>query len=379
MEEWILDQFLALARRATASQRPWYWDTFLERARPLPPHGLRQRVHLSRVGLVRLRRARAPTSAPGCARSIRRRGTRSIRSGSRSPSAGAPPIRGNDFAVHGTAIVSFCDLCQLVLCGGTPAQNTAEVVERDGRKYIFCSAPCRWIFEREPERYAAHKDVVKRVLAGEAPANLIALLRRNFGLDHATWGKDAFQGDYPWLDRTSAAAARPRPGETANGHGNGDASRLAPPSAGRPPVMPVYGFAEGDTLGVVVLVRPDETARDLAQQLREAVAVRVAPRGEARIMLRGQLARSARHPARRRDRPTRPRRSGLARARTGPADVVEGGLARGGAMDWREVGPGDRRAKVAAGECRRRGPRLRGSLRAPVLAAQPGAAGRVGS
>ena len=29
--------------------------------------------------------------------------------------------RGNDFAVHGTSIVSFCDLCQLVLCGGTPA------------------------------------------------------------------------------------------------------------------------------------------------------------------------------------------------------------------------------------------------------------------
>jgi hypothetical protein len=53
--------------------------------------------------------------------------------------------------------------------------------------------------------------------------------------------------------------------------------------------MPVYGFAEGDTMGVVVLVRPDETARDLAQHLRDAVAVRVAPRGEARIMLRGQL------------------------------------------------------------------------------------------
>jgi hypothetical protein len=59
--------------------------------------------------------------------------------------------------------------------------------------------------------------------------------------------------------------------------------------AGRPPVMPVYGFAEGDTMGVVVLVRPDDTASELAQQLREAVAVRVAPRGEARVMLNGQL------------------------------------------------------------------------------------------
>src|SRR5678816_1243084 len=30
---------------------------------------------------------------------------------------------GNEFAVHGTAIVTFCDLCQLVLCGGTPRKN----------------------------------------------------------------------------------------------------------------------------------------------------------------------------------------------------------------------------------------------------------------
>ena len=76
---------------------------------------------------------------------------------------------GNDFAVHGTAIVGFCELCQLVLCGGTPARNSAVIVERDGRKYIFCSEPCRWIFEREPERYAAHKGVVKRVLTARRP------------------------------------------------------------------------------------------------------------------------------------------------------------------------------------------------------------------
>jgi hypothetical protein len=111
-------------------------------------------------------------------------------------------------------------------------------------------------------------------------------LRRSFGLDHATWGKDAFQGDYPWLDRTGVT--KPRPGEAVPG-GNGEPARPPAMGAGRPPVMPVYGFAEGDTMGVVVLVRPDDTASELAQQLREAVAVRVAPRGEARVMLNGQL------------------------------------------------------------------------------------------
>jgi toluene monooxygenase system protein A len=72
-------------------------------------------------------------------------------------------------------------------------------VEHEGRKRIFCSEPCRWIFEREPERYAGHKEVVKRVLAGEAPANLIALLQRYFGLTYDDWGKDAHGGRYPWM------------------------------------------------------------------------------------------------------------------------------------------------------------------------------------
>jgi toluene monooxygenase system protein A len=65
---------------------------------------------------------------------------------------------GVEWGAHGTAIVTFCDLCQLVLCGGAPPGNTAQVLNYDGKKYIFCSEPCRWIFEREPARYAGHKD-----------------------------------------------------------------------------------------------------------------------------------------------------------------------------------------------------------------------------
>jgi toluene monooxygenase system protein A len=108
---------------------------------------------------------------------------------------------GNDFAVHGTAIVGFCELCQLVLCNGTPARNSAVVVTAGGRRRIFCSEPCRWIFESEPERYAAHKGIVQRVLDGEAPPNLLALLRQTFGLRFEIWGKDSFAGVYPWMQR----------------------------------------------------------------------------------------------------------------------------------------------------------------------------------
>ena len=84
---------------------------------------------------------------------------------------------------------------------GSLWQKTASGRGFLSRSCRIASDPCRWLFEQEPERYAAHKDVVKRVLAGEAPANLIALVQRYFGLRYETWGKDAFGGEYPWLER----------------------------------------------------------------------------------------------------------------------------------------------------------------------------------
>jgi toluene monooxygenase system protein A len=86
------------------------------------------------------------------------------------------------------------------LSGGTPSRNTARTLVHKGEKYVFCSEPCMWIFERESERYAGHKDVVKRILGGQAPANLLELLKY-FGLTEASWGKDVAGGDYAWLSR----------------------------------------------------------------------------------------------------------------------------------------------------------------------------------
>lgn len=121
---------------------------------------------------------------------------------------------GIDFAVHGSAIIGFCSLCQLPLCHGTPAQNAAISQVHDGQRYILCSEPCREIFLREPERYAGHKDLVKRVLAGEAPANLMGMLVDYFGLRYESWGKDAHAGEYPFIARTPVEAPAPPPYKT---------------------------------------------------------------------------------------------------------------------------------------------------------------------
>jgi toluene monooxygenase system protein A len=108
---------------------------------------------------------------------------------------------GNDFGVHGTCIIGFCSLCQLVLSQGTPQKNAVCTLDYHGEKYIFCSEPCKWIFESEPHRYADHKDLVKKVLAGEAPGNLLAMVKQHFGLTFENWGKDLHKGDYHWMHR----------------------------------------------------------------------------------------------------------------------------------------------------------------------------------
>jgi hypothetical protein len=48
--------------------------------------------------------------------------------------------------------------------------------------------------------------LVKRVLSGEAPADLTALVTSYFSLTPDTWGKDASAGDYEWLRKARASA-----------------------------------------------------------------------------------------------------------------------------------------------------------------------------
>ena len=205
MEEWVLTQFLEVLD-AHGLARPWYWDTFVtsldyyHHMVYASAYTYRTTVWFDFVVPGPQERAWLAQKYPGSWPALAPVWER-IDAGWRESD---PDL---DFAAHGSAIVTFCDTCQLVLCEGTPGRNTAETLVRGERKYIFCSEPCRWIFEQEPERYAGHRDVVKRVLAGEAPGNLAAILTQYFGLTQATWGRDANGGRYDWLARP--AKSRP--------------------------------------------------------------------------------------------------------------------------------------------------------------------------
>jgi Tfp pilus assembly protein PilN len=52
-------------------------------------------------------------------------------------------------------------------------------------------------------------------------------------------------------------------------------------------VIPLYGFVEGDTIGLVVLADEQDTMADLARRLQESAALRVAPCEAATVWFNG--------------------------------------------------------------------------------------------
>ena len=96
------------------------------------------------------------------------------------------------------ALPALCNLCQLPTVFVRPGRNTACTAEANGRRYLFCSEPCRWIFLQELHRFAGHKSVVDRIVAGTAPGKLTDL-HRWMGLEvPIETGKDLRRGLSPW-------------------------------------------------------------------------------------------------------------------------------------------------------------------------------------
>jgi hypothetical protein len=53
-------------------------------------------------------------------------------------------------------------------------------------------------------------------------------------------------------------------------------------------LVPLYGFLQGDTLGLVVLVHDTDRVRDIAQRLQRAAAVRVPVRERVVVLANGR-------------------------------------------------------------------------------------------
>jgi hypothetical protein len=93
---------------------------------------------------------------------------------------------------------ALCNLCQLPALFIRPGRNTACTLETGGRRYQFCSEPCRWIFQQESSRFADHHSVIDRIVAGQAPGNLIDPLEWMGLRAPVETGKDLRRGIDPW-------------------------------------------------------------------------------------------------------------------------------------------------------------------------------------
>lgn len=52
--------------------------------------------------------------------------------------------------------------------------------------------------------------------------------------------------------------------------------------------IPLYGFLEGDTLGVLVLAEEGETVLELARKLQDAASIRVARNDDVELLYNGK-------------------------------------------------------------------------------------------
>jgi hypothetical protein len=54
-------------------------------------------------------------------------------------------------------------------------------------------------------------------------------------------------------------------------------------------VIPLYGFLEGDTLGLLVLAYRGDTVAELAERLQQSARVRVAHRASVQLIHKGRV------------------------------------------------------------------------------------------
>ena len=53
--------------------------------------------------------------------------------------------------------------------------------------------------------------------------------------------------------------------------------------------IPLYGFLEGDTIGLLIVAEENETVQDLARKLQDGASLRVAPREKVQVIYKEKV------------------------------------------------------------------------------------------
>lgn len=122
MEEWVIDQYLGNLERM-GLKKPWYWEEFVG-ALDTYHHMVYASAYTYRATVWFDFVLPGPAEREWLAKKYPRSWEKFDRIWERVSERWQQADVGNDFAVHGTAIVTFCDLCQIVLCGGDPDRKS---------------------------------------------------------------------------------------------------------------------------------------------------------------------------------------------------------------------------------------------------------------
>lgn len=202
MHEWILKQF-ADQFQDLGLDKPWYWESHLIPEIDWWHHGAHLGVWYWRqtvwydpaAGVSPADREWLEEKYPGW---NARFGewwdviTHNVREGKRE-------------LLYPETLPMLCNVCGFpvisVMNGGEPPR----LVEHNGRRYTFCSEPCQWIFEQEPQRRAGHLSLVDRFLAGQILPPTMEGAMLYMGLSPEERGDDA--RDYAWAFEPATRAA----------------------------------------------------------------------------------------------------------------------------------------------------------------------------
>jgi len=76
------------------------------------------------------------------------------------------------------------------------------LLDRQGRRYTFCSEPCKWIFEQNPGRFQGHLSLIDRFLGGLIQPPDLGGALAYMGLSPEECGQDAT--GYAWAQQDPA-------------------------------------------------------------------------------------------------------------------------------------------------------------------------------
>ncbi|MBT9282562.1 MAG: aromatic/alkene/methane monooxygenase hydroxylase/oxygenase subunit alpha [Hydrogenibacillus schlegelii] len=195
MEEWVLRQFLDMFRDL-GMDPPWYWDIMRDEMNWYH-HALHLGVWFWRPtvwwnpdgGVSEAEREWLEEKYPGWNDTFGRYWdviTENIRNGQAEKTLPQ-------------TLPLVCNMCHIpIVTLSDPKQkhNAPYVSEYNGRRYHFCSEPCKWIFDVEPEKYAGFLSIVDRFLAGHIQPPTLENVLAYMGLTPDIWGRDA--DNYAW-------------------------------------------------------------------------------------------------------------------------------------------------------------------------------------